>query len=127
MEYESVNAAARELGLHKGGVSACCNGKTKRVGKFPEYEFELAPLAEDQENRPGEVWRDVQPADAESGASVERPAVQSTSAKGRGESARANSVMLVEALVRLHTLPPICNKYKVYLSPIPYRGERPRS
>jgi hypothetical protein len=82
------NAAARELGVRSGGVSACCTGKTKRVGKFPEYEFELAPLAEDQKDRPGEEWREVQLADAESGASVERPAVQSTSAKGRDESAR---------------------------------------
>jgi len=59
VEYESIIAAARELGLNSGGVSACCSGKTKRAGKFPEYEFEMAPLAEDQQDKPGEVWRDV--------------------------------------------------------------------
>ena len=57
VEYESVNAAARALGVKQGSISACCLGKTKRAG---EYEFKLAPLAEDQHDRPGEEWRDVQ-------------------------------------------------------------------
>ena len=56
VEYESVSAAARELGLNPGHISACCRGRQKRSG---EYEFKLAPLAEDQHDRPGEVWRDV--------------------------------------------------------------------
>ena len=59
MEYESTRAAARELGLDSSSVSACCLGRTKRAGMFPEYEFELAPLAEDQQDKPGEAWRDV--------------------------------------------------------------------
>eukprot|EP00964_Phaeocystis_antarctica_P089450 scaffold57092_cov57-Phaeocystis_antarctica.AAC.3 len=59
-EYESANAAAQELEMKPGSVSACCRGKAKRAGKFPVYEFEWAPLAEDQHDRPDEVWRDVQ-------------------------------------------------------------------
>ena len=57
VEYESANAAARALGLKSGGVSACCRGSQKRTG---EYEFKWAPLAEDQHDRPGEEWREVQ-------------------------------------------------------------------
>ena len=57
VEYVSVNAAARALGLKPGSVSNCCRGKAKRAG---EYEFEWAPPAEDQHDRPGEVWREVQ-------------------------------------------------------------------
>ena len=57
VEYESTAAAARALGLKQGSVSACCRGKVKRAG---EYEFKWAPLAEDQHDRPGEVWREVQ-------------------------------------------------------------------
>ena len=57
VEYESTQAAARALALKQGSVSACCRGKTKRAG---EYEFKWAPLAEDQHDRPGEVWREVQ-------------------------------------------------------------------
>ena len=45
------------MGLNSGNVRTCCRGKAKRAG---EYEFKLAPLAEDQHERPGEVWRDVQ-------------------------------------------------------------------
>ena len=56
VEYESGSAAARALGVASGSVSACCRGKGKRAG---EYEFKRAPLAEDQHDRPGEVWRDV--------------------------------------------------------------------
>ena len=37
--------------------SAPESGKVKRAG---EYEFKWAPLAEDQHDRPGEVWREVQ-------------------------------------------------------------------
>ena len=57
VEYESTAAAARALGLDSGNVSACCRGKTKRAG---EYEFKWAPPAEDQRDRPGEEWREVQ-------------------------------------------------------------------
>ena len=57
VEYASANAAARALGLNRGGVSRCCSGKVKRAG---EYEFKWAPPAEDQHDRPGEVWREVQ-------------------------------------------------------------------
>ena len=57
VEYASSNAAARELGLHSGGVRSCCRGEQKRTG---EYEFKWAPPAEDQLDRPGEVWREVQ-------------------------------------------------------------------
>ena len=57
VEYASASAAARALGLAQGGVSGCCRGKTKRTG---EYEFEWAPPAEDQHDRPGEEWREVQ-------------------------------------------------------------------
>ena len=57
VEYESGNAAARELGVDPGCVSACCREKQKRTG---EYEFKLAPPAEDQHDKPGEEWRDVQ-------------------------------------------------------------------
>ena len=60
VEYESTSAAARELGLNPGNVANCCYGKVKRSGEFPEYEFEWAPLAEDQHDMPGEVWREVQ-------------------------------------------------------------------
>ena len=56
VEFDSGNAAAQALGLKSGGVSNCCLGKAKRAG---EYEFKWAPLAEDQHDRPGEVWRDV--------------------------------------------------------------------
>ena len=56
VEYESASAAARELGVNQEGISNCCLGKAKRAG---EYEFKLAPLAEDQHDRPGEEWRDV--------------------------------------------------------------------
>ena len=57
VEYASASAAARTLGLHQGSISACCRGEKKRAG---EYEFKLAPLAEDQHDRPGEEWREVQ-------------------------------------------------------------------
>ena len=57
VKYESTAAAARALGLDSGNVSACCRGKTKRAG---EYEFKWAPPAEDQHDRPGEEWREVQ-------------------------------------------------------------------
>ena len=76
MEYPSGNAAARALGVDSGSVRACCRGRLKRTG---EYEFKWAPLAEDQQDRPGEEWRDVQLADAECsginqiGASAGRP------------------------------------------------------
>ena len=43
----------------KNGRNCCRDSKTKRAGKFPEYEFEMAPLAEDQQDKPGEVWRGV--------------------------------------------------------------------
>ena len=55
MEYESANAAERALGV--GHVSACCRGERKWAG---EYEFKWAPPAEDQHDRPGEKWREVQ-------------------------------------------------------------------
>ena len=57
VEYKSTAAAARALGLKPGGVSNCCHGKAKRAG---DYEFKWAPLAEDQHDRPGEEWREVQ-------------------------------------------------------------------
>ena len=57
VEYKSTHAAGRALGVYQGGVSACCRGKVKRVG---EYEFKWAPPAEDQHDKPGEVWREVQ-------------------------------------------------------------------
>ena len=57
VEYASATAAARELGVQQGSVSACCRGERKRAG---EYEFKWAPPAEDQHDRPGEVWREVQ-------------------------------------------------------------------
>ena len=57
VEYESVNAAARALGVRPGHVSGCCHWKLKRAG---EYEFKWTPPAEDQRDRPGEVWREVQ-------------------------------------------------------------------
>ena len=78
MEYASGEAAARALGVNGGSVRSCCSGERKRAG---EYEFKWAPLAADQHDRPGEEWREVQLADAESGASLER--VQSASEKGR--------------------------------------------
>ena len=57
VEYDSGNAAARELGVDSGSISNCCLGKAKRAG---DYEFKLAPLAEDQHDGPGEEWREVQ-------------------------------------------------------------------
>ena len=36
VEYASATAAARELGVQQGSVSACCRGERKRAG---EYEF----------------------------------------------------------------------------------------
>ena len=57
VEYESIIAAARELGVAPGNVSACCRGERKRAG---EYEFKWAPPAKDQLDRPGEVWREIQ-------------------------------------------------------------------
>eukprot|EP00964_Phaeocystis_antarctica_P041866 scaffold23972_cov60-Phaeocystis_antarctica.AAC.3 len=57
VEYESVGAAARELGVDRSSIFKCCRGKRKRAG---EYEFKLAPLAEDQHDRPREEWREVQ-------------------------------------------------------------------
>ena len=56
VEYASGNAAARELGVDPSSISRCCRGERKRAG---EYEFKLAPLAEDQHDKPGEIWRDV--------------------------------------------------------------------
>ena len=43
--------------MDPSSVRACCRGRQKRTG---EYEFKLAPLAEDQHDKPGEVWWDVQ-------------------------------------------------------------------
>ena len=56
VEYESMSAAERALGLRQGSVSACCHEKQKQTGG---YEFNIAPQVEDQKDRPGEVWRDV--------------------------------------------------------------------
>jgi hypothetical protein len=56
VEYESSDAAALALGVRSNSVRACCRGKVKRAG---DYEFKLAPLAEDQHDRPGEEWREV--------------------------------------------------------------------
>lgn len=39
-EFESASAAARELGLHQGNVSAVARGELKQTGG---YEFELLP------------------------------------------------------------------------------------
>ena len=50
-------AAARALGVDSASVSRCCRGKAKRAG---EYEFKWAPPAEDQLDRPGEEWLEVQ-------------------------------------------------------------------
>jgi hypothetical protein len=55
VEYESANAATRALGLSSGSVSNCCRGEQKRAG---DNEFKRA--AEDQHDRPGEEWREVQ-------------------------------------------------------------------
>ena len=55
VEYESANAATRALGLNSGSVSNCCRGKQTRAG---DNEFKRA--AEDQHDRPGEEWREVQ-------------------------------------------------------------------
>ena len=46
--------------MSRKSISACCRGEQKRAGRFPEYEFEWAPLAEDQHDKPGEEWRDVE-------------------------------------------------------------------
>ena len=56
VEYESINAAARALGLSSGAVSACCHEKLKQTGG---YVFKFAPQGDDQKDLPGEVWRDV--------------------------------------------------------------------
>ena len=56
VEYASGNDAARKLGVDPSSISRCCRGERKRAG---EYEFKWAPLAEDQHDKPGEIWRDV--------------------------------------------------------------------
>ena len=53
--YENSYAAAKELGVHGGSVSACCNKKrTQTKG----YEFEFAEPNE-PDTLEGEEWRDV--------------------------------------------------------------------
>ena len=56
VEYESTRAAARALGLNPGGISYCCNGVCAQTGG---YEFEWAPVGDDQLDLHGEEWRDV--------------------------------------------------------------------
>ena len=58
--YESINHAARELGLHLGGISACLSGRKKTTGG---YEFKPDPTAAEPERLEGEEWRDVVVAD----------------------------------------------------------------
>ena len=55
--YQSASAAARALELSPGNVSGYCRGERKRTS---EYEFKWAPPAEDQHDKTGEVWRDVE-------------------------------------------------------------------
>jgi len=52
-EFGSIHAAARELGLDQGAVSAAANGKIKQTGG---WEFEPMKQYEEIE---GEVWKDV--------------------------------------------------------------------
>jgi hypothetical protein len=54
-QYPSTQEAARALGLTRGNVSNCCNGKYKRTG---EHEFKWAE-ANEEALLPGEIWRDV--------------------------------------------------------------------
>lgn len=55
-EYESINQAARAIGLiHAGHVSSCCSGRMKQIGGF---EFEHTSPVE-PELLEGEEWRDV--------------------------------------------------------------------
>ena len=55
--YDSANAAARELQLNNGAISACCNGKVRQTGGY-EFRFVQTTTAL-LEN---EVWRDVETA-----------------------------------------------------------------
>ena len=50
------NEAARQLNLHQGNISDCCNGKQKRVG---QYMFEFDAEAAAPEVVGDEEWRDV--------------------------------------------------------------------
>ena len=54
--YASANEAARQLNLHQGNISDCCNGKQKRVGHYV-FEFDLEAAA--PEVIGDEEWRDV--------------------------------------------------------------------
>jgi hypothetical protein len=56
VEYPSSHAAARELDLDPGGISACLNGKRKQTGGC---EFARDGEAAEPELLPGEEWRDV--------------------------------------------------------------------
>ena len=53
--YASSHEAARELGLHRGAIRACCNGKQKKTGG---YEFRYGE-ANEVAVLEGEVWMDV--------------------------------------------------------------------
>ena len=53
--YASSNEAARELGLHKGAISACCSGRYKQTGG---YEFRYGE-ANEVAVLEGEVWMGV--------------------------------------------------------------------
>ena len=54
--YPSAKAAARELGLNSGRISACCNKKIEETGGF---QFKYAPPTE-PDTLEGEEWRDVE-------------------------------------------------------------------
>ena len=56
VKHASTRAAARALGLDSGGISKCCRGRYTKTGGF---EFEWAPVGEDQLDLHGEEWRDV--------------------------------------------------------------------
>ena len=55
VSYASSAEAARKLGVNKGHISACCNGKQKKTGN---YEFRWG-VANEVDVLEGEVWRDV--------------------------------------------------------------------
>ena len=52
IRYQSVNAAARVLGLDSGSISAVCRGKLKRTGNYT-FRFVEDPDLE------GEIWKPI--------------------------------------------------------------------
>jgi len=56
--HPSMVAAAKMLGLHQSGISACINGRARRSGAY-EFRLPLAPAAPAFDGHTDEEWREV--------------------------------------------------------------------